>query len=209
MPALRIGIDFDNTIAGYDRVFRNLARDSGLVDTAIYQTKSAIRDRVRELDDGDMKWQQLQGQGYGARMQDAELIDGVGDFLQVCRQKNIVVQIISHKTEYGHFDPERVNLRDAARRWMQSKGFFDKDRHGFGLSPENVHFETTRADKVARIGACCCSIFIDDLPEVFLEPAFPEETTRYLFAPSGAADGPYKIMPSWQHITDAIFTPGV
>lgn len=203
MSRLRIGIDFDNTIAGYDRVFRTLAAESGLIGIDGTETKTDVRDAVRRLDDGDTKWQQMQGQAYGARMQSAELVDGVDRFLAACARNDAEVLIISHKTAYGHFDPERVNLRDAARRWMTDKGFFDGN--GYGLKPENVIFEETRTGKVERIAAAGCDLFIDDLPEVFLEPNFPAATRRYLLAPDGAPDGPYKAMPSWLNIKDDVF----
>ena len=45
----------------------------------------------------------------------ATLIPGVDAFLRRCRTEGCAVSIVSHKTEYGHYDPDRVNLRDAAR----------------------------------------------------------------------------------------------
>ena len=61
----------------------------------------------------------------------------------------VPVVIVSHKTEFGHHDPDRVNLRDAARDWMAAHGFFHPN--GFGIAPDAVYFEATRQDKLARI----------------------------------------------------------
>jgi len=70
---------------------------------------------------------------------------------------------VSHKTEYGHFDPARVNLRDAALSWMRQQGFFRQD--GFGLPIENVRFAATRSEKIEQIARLGFTHFIDDLPE--------------------------------------------
>ena len=51
MP-LRIGIDFDNTIACYDRLFAGLAAEIGVVAKA----KQAVRDAVRMLPEGETRW---------------------------------------------------------------------------------------------------------------------------------------------------------
>ena len=153
-----------------------------------------VREALRVRPGGEQDWMRLQGRVYGAHMKDAELIDGVDAFLRRCRSQSIRVCIVSHKTEFGHFDPDHVNLRDVARDWMRSKGFFDPN--GFGLSPNDVSFEATREEKVAQIGALGCTHFIDDLEEVFREPGFPVQTKQYLFARHA-----YK---SWDEIADDI-----
>ena len=38
--------------------------------------------------------------------------------------------IVSHKTEYGHFDANQVKLRQAAHSWMTAQGFFQEDGYG-------------------------------------------------------------------------------
>ena len=187
---MRIGIDFDNTIVSYDHVFAAEAKNRGLIPENFSGAKIQIRDQIRTLEDGEIKWQELQGRVYGAGMPQAEMIAGVETFLKECRARNYDVFIVSHKTRYGHHDPERVDLRQAARTWMDRHGFFNKT--GFGLQPENLFFETTRTDKVARIKDLGCTLFIDDLFEVFVEEDFPDEVERYLFQPSGTApEGPY------------------
>ena len=60
--------------------------------------------------------------------------------------------------------PSRVNLRQAALGWMTAQGFFGTS--GFAVPAENVFFESTRAEKLARIAALGCTHFIDDLEEV-------------------------------------------
>ncbi len=112
--------------------------------------------------------------------------------------------VISHKTEYGHFDPHRVNLREAALRWMDAAGLFDTP--DTALSPEHVLFEATRSGKIARIAASGCRRFIDDLPEIFTDTAFPPDVERHLLAPDTLhAAGPFQQHASWYAIAHAIF----
>ncbi len=194
-----IGLDFDNTIANYDAVFRRLAVHEGLLVTDEALTKQEVRNAVRARPGGVQEWMRLQGRAYGAHMGDATLIDGVGAFLSTCQAKDVAVCIISHKTKYGHFDPDKINLRHAARSWMEARGFFDKTQ--FGLSPDMVLFESTRAEKVHRISTMGCSHFIDDLKEVFLEPDFPRQTRQYLYAP-GKGPLPSGSFRAFQHWAD-------
>ena len=78
------------------------------------------------------------------------MVAGVEAFLRRCRTEGCVVAVVSHKTEYGHFDPDRVNLRNAALDWMAAQGLLDGDR---GVARADVYFESTRAEKVKRIAA--------------------------------------------------------
>lgn len=199
-----VGIDFDNTIAGFDHAFLEAARERGLVPGIFTGTKKNLRDAVRAGPDGEAEWMRLQGRVYGPHMADAELIEGADRFVAHCRRRGIPVCIVSHKTEYGHFDAERVNLRDASRAWLEAKGFFDPE--GPGLAPEQVHFESTREEKIARIAALGCTHFVDDLEEVFREPSFPGNVRRYLLA-AGAGplpQGPFRAFRRWHDIAHDI-----
>jgi len=68
---LVIGVDFDNTLINYDEVFHSRAVDSGLVARDIEKEKSVIRDRVRNLEAGEEKWQKLQAEVYGPGITEA------------------------------------------------------------------------------------------------------------------------------------------
>jgi hypothetical protein len=179
---MRIGIDFDNTIACYDEAFVTAARERGLLPASFSGTKISVRGEVRALPDGERQWQALQGWVYGAGMSRAVLIPGVADVLRRFRQRGDELFIISHKSEYGHFDPLRINLREAALTWMEAQGFFAAD--GLALPRDNVFFEATRDAKVARIAAVSPDLFIDDLPEVLEHPDFPAKVRRILFDPT-------------------------
>jgi len=209
----RIGIDFDNTIVGYDQVFLETAVREGLLGREFVGNKQAIRDAIRLLPDGELAWQRLQGVVYGRGMARAVIFEGVDTFLRRCRDEGHQVFVVSHKTEFGHFDPARVNLRAAALDWMTRHGFFEA--HGYALSPDNVFFESSRADKLRRIASIGCTHFIDDLEEVLSDPSFPP-INRILFgAPPSPAAGeriegagatpPYPICATWGHIEAEVF----
>ncbi len=200
-----IGIDFDNTLARYDQAFTDAARAHGLIASLDDLSKLEVRARVRSLEHGEEKWKALQGEVYGKRMGEAQLMPGADDFLLACKASRVRVVIVSHKTKFGHFDPDRVNLRQAARSWMEAQEFFDPD--GFGVTVSDIFFEGTRAEKVDRIGSLGCSHFIDDLEEVLLAPGFPDNVDRILFDPDGRTsdDRGLSRHSDWKSIEHALF----
>jgi hypothetical protein len=202
--SLRIGLDFDNTLITYDDVFLAMARERGLTGADFRGRKQAIRDTIRLLPDGELSWQQLQGQVYGKGVARATMFDGVGAFLAQCQRRKVPVVIVSHKTEFGHHDPERINLRNAALDWMSAQGFF-KD---YGIPRENVYFESTRQEKIARIAKLGCSHFVDDLEEVLTDPEFPADVNRILFseACAGPIPAPIVVCPTWFDVERQVFS---
>ncbi len=201
---MRIGIDFDNTIACYDRSFQGVATTMGFSLVEGASSKSAIKQLILESDDGDSNWQRLQGQVYGKHMLCAEIFPGFLEFLYLCRARGYRVYVVSHKSEFGHFDAERIPLRDQARKWMEINRLFEGDTPL--VARGDVFFEPTREAKVARIRMLQCTHFIDDLPEVFQEWGFPEATKKILFAPSGDGVGTSEqsVFASWRELSVAL-----
>jgi hypothetical protein len=169
---MRIGLDFDNTLAKYDHVFADEARLEKLVPANWHGNKKQLRDTLRSLQGGDLMWQKLQGRIYGPMMSEAKLFPGVFQFMFRCKHRGYDVFIVSHKSEYGHFDPTETPLRQAALEWMTQNGFFKKTK--CGLSEERVFFEKTRKEKVSRISSLDLDVFVDDLKEVYAENDFPK-----------------------------------
>jgi hypothetical protein len=202
---MRIGIDFDNTVITYDDVFLATAKELGLIDRTFRGRKQAVRDAIRLLPDGELTWQRLQGQVYGRGICQAAMCDGVVTFLRRCRRERQPILIVSHKTEFGHHDPSRVNLRQAALGWMREHGIIGSS--DYAVPSESVFFEDTRADKLMRIATLGCTHFIDDLEEVLTDPAFPTGVTRILFSDGNVApsDAPYVACASWRHIEEQVF----
>src|SRR5712675_901443 len=119
---MRIGIDFDNTLIDYDGVFVAAARERGLIGPEIIGSKRAVRDAIRLLPEGELTWQRLQGYVYGAGIGGAVPFAGAAEFLRRCAEGDVELFIVSHKTRYGHFDPARIDLRQAARQWLIEQG---------------------------------------------------------------------------------------
>lgn len=178
---MRIGIDFDNTLAHYDHVFTKLAQEWRIIGLGEQVTKQGIRQLVRQKKDGELIWQRLQGEVYGLRMHEAEQFMGEDQFLRRCAATSgVEVFIVSHKTEFGHFDETYTKLREAACQWMHDKGFFDITE--YAIPEKHLFFESTQQEKVARIASLQCDIFIDDLMELFAAPSFPHTTKKILFS---------------------------
>jgi hypothetical protein len=202
-PALRIGIDFDNTIIAYDEVFCATAKSCGLIESGFIGRKQAVRDAIRLLPDGELAWQRLQGQVYGKGIGQAKMVPGVENFLRRCKAEQATIMVVSHKTEYGHYDPDRVNLRKAALDWMAAQGLLDNVH---AIPPENVYFESTRAEKLRRIAALSLTHFVDDLEEVLTDPGFPPNVRRILFSDDEQpASAPYIVCPTWRDIARHVF----
>ena len=56
---MRIGLDFDNTLARYDHVFAAEAKLEKLVPTEWQGNKKQLRDSLLSLEDGERSWQRL------------------------------------------------------------------------------------------------------------------------------------------------------
>ncbi|MFC1516304.1 hypothetical protein ACFL7E_06040 [Thermodesulfobacteriota bacterium] len=200
-----IGVDLDNTIVSYDNVLFRVALEQKLIGPTDPSGKKAVRDAVRKLPDGEIKWQKLQSQIYGPRMKEAELIDSVKDFFYQCRLKSIPVYIVSHKTEFANYDTSGTNLRLIAMDWLHENRFFEPE--GIGLDRQKIFFESTRQEKIERIKALGCKLFIDDLEETFLEKSFPDEIQKIILDRHGlcAKHPGVKICSSWSEIIEIIF----
>lgn len=204
---MRIGIDFDNTLARYDNVFTRLAHEWGLIEPHKKETKQGIRQLIRQKKNGELLWQRLQGEVYGPHMQEAEQFIGEDQFLRRCAAtQDIQIFVVSHKTEFGHFDETHTNLRDAARQWMHSNGFFDRTKYAI---PENhLYFESSQKEKVERIASLQCDFYVDDLIELFSSPLFPPTTSKILFSNVEACESIDQvdyICACWSEIEAVVF----
>jgi len=200
-----IGVDFDNTIVRYDELFHRLACERGLIPAGVPATKEQVRDYLREQRRED-DWTVLQGYVYGARMDEAAPFPGVLGFFSEAARRGIDLVIISHKTRRPYAG-EGYDLHQAARHWLEINGFFDPAR--IGLPPSRVFFEETRAEKLGRIAKEQCTHFIDDLPELLREAAFPPETRRILFRPQGPAAAGAEdfsaVLSHWEEIAQYVW----
>lgn len=197
---LRIGFDLDNTLISYDRLFFEAAVEQRFIPGDFLGTKRDIRDRIRLLPDGEMAWQRLQADVYGHGVARALPVEGALEFAKHARRRGATLAIISHKSMYANVGTTDVNLRDAARAWLLKSGLVGAE----AVPEENLFFEGTRAEKIARIISFGCTHFIDDLEEVFNDPAFPQGVERLLFSAVRTVPSvPYRTYATFQEIADA------
>ena len=107
---MKIGIDFDNTIARYGKLFNKIAiKNNFLSKDFLFEEKECIRKSILEKKNGKSTWMKLQGLVYGKHMLKAQINPGVINFLYGCKIRNIQVFIVSHKTKFGHFDEKKYH----------------------------------------------------------------------------------------------------
>jgi len=188
----RIGIDFDNTIICYDKVFNLAGWEKGLIPKELPYGKNVVRDYLRKINKEE-EWIKLQGYVYGTKLFEAYTFEGIKEFLLYCKEVSIDYCIVSHKT----LNPYRgypYDLHKAAYQWLE-RGNFNCD----------IFFELTKEEKIQRILKQKCTHFIDDLPEFLMLPGFSEKMVKILFDPlkqysANKIDKSLKIVQSWREI---------
>ena len=197
---MRIGLDFDNTIVRYDTLFHRVAKEQGLIPDHIPQDKSKVRDHIRSIG-REPEWTAMQGEVYGARMDEADAFPGVVAAMSHVLERGHELVIISHKTLHPIIGPKH-DLRAAARRWIDTNLVVS----GAGLFASHaVYFEGTKEEKLARIEVCGCEIFLDDLPEILGAPGFPRQTRGILFDPFGNHAHPERdSVASWDDFAELL-----
>jgi len=173
-----LGLDFDNTLVRYDKLFHKLAVDKGLIEKSLPADKTTIRDYLRSQGQ-DEQFTLLQGEVYGLRILDAEPADGMLKALGDLHQRDIPMVLVSHKTRTPYKGPA-YDLHQAAWNWLEKHGFFD--RNGLGWSTHQVFFEEEKQAKVSRIESEGCSHYVDDLPEIL--EMLPTSIQRILYDPN-------------------------
>lgn len=174
---MRIGIDFDNTIANYDGVFHAAAIERGLIPAGVGTGKNAVRDYLNGSGRKEA-FTELQGYVYGARMDLVSPYPHAVDFVGAAIGDGHDVFVISHKTPTPMIGPA-YDMHAAARGFLEAHGFVAP-----GMIPaEHTFFEPTKEDKVGRAAAVGVDVFVDDLPEILAMDGFPSATRRILFDP--------------------------
>ena len=196
----KIGIDLDNTIICYDSAFKIASKKFISKDEFCYLSKDDFRNQIRLKKDGEKEWQKIQGYVYGKGIADAEIFPGFYRFLCRCYQKKIKVEIVSHKTKYGHFDKNKTPLRNAASNFLESNNIINS---GLQLI-DNVIYTDNQFDKINYIKNNDFDLFIDDLIEVI--DLLPNSKKNILFSPNGQSNSTcFKVATSWEDIENLLF----
>ena len=135
---MRIGIDFDNTIANYDQVFQKVAIKHNFVPKKWKGNKKDLKKFVIKTK-GEELWKKIQGLVYGRYMQLAKVNQGFEKFLEISKILKTNIFIASHKTKFGHYDKKKILLRKVALNWIKNKNFYRKKN----ILKSNIFFEDT------------------------------------------------------------------
>ncbi|MDZ4762504.1 MAG: hypothetical protein SGJ21_15755 [Alphaproteobacteria bacterium] len=187
---MRIGIDFDNTIANYDGVFHAAALARGLISADLPNGKNDVRDYLNGSGRKD-DFTELQGYVYGSRMDLVSPYPGVRNFIVEAVARGHEVWVISHKTRTPMLGPA-FDMHEAARGFLNDQNMID---------PARAYFEVTKEDKLRRATGLAVDVFIDDLPEILEHPAFPDFAKPVLFDPDNRWSGsPFERHGDWTSI---------
>ena len=202
MP-VTLGLDLDNTLVVYDRLFERLSVARAWVPNLVASRgKLAIRDYLRTQPGGEGQWRELQALAYGPGMAEAELAPQAAESLDRLAQRGITLCVVSHKTRTAPLQGRQVDLHASARSFLDARHLTWEA----GGPLASVDFEPTRKGKVRRIAARGCTAFVDDLLEVFLEEGFPPSVAPILYQPLGAcpADFSGRHVRSWVEVADLV-----
>jgi hypothetical protein len=200
---MRIGIDFDNTIACYDGVFHKAAIEQGLIPPGLGASKNAVRDFLNGSGRRSA-FTELQGYVYGARMDLVSPYPGLVEFVDWARQQGHALFVVSHKTKTPILGPA-YDMHAAAHGFLEAEALAGEGR----IPQRNIFFELTKEEKIGRAAALGCEVFIDDLPEILAMPGFPATTRRILFDPERNPNHvglPYETYSDWPEIRRALLS---
>ena len=196
----RIGIDLDNTIISYDQAFQNGAIVNELVEKDCHLNKKALRDFIRKKPNGEFEWQKLQGFVYGEAISEATLFQGLYRFLWRCNERNIHVEVVSHKTEFGHFDKNKISLRDSATNFLKNHGLLENKNPLI----KKVTYKGTKTEKIEYIKENNFELFIDDLEEIIFSNEFRGQKGILFSQDNLSVKDSNNIAKSWEEISQSV-----
>lgn len=190
-----LGLDFDNTLVIYDKLFHQIAMEKKLINESIPFNKKFIREHI--INQGkEQEFTLMQGEVYGSRILEAEPANGMMKALREIKKGGIEIAIVSHKTKYPYMGP-KYDLRKAAIEWMKKYGLFKDKILNEDLS--NVHFENTKEEKSSKIKKLGCKYFVDDLESIL--DIIDTDIIKIHYT-KGASK--YKTMKHWNELKDII-----
>ena len=169
-----IGLDFDNTIISYQKIFYKLALKKKIIPKNISKEKNSVKKYLlaKNLEN---EWTQIQGEAYGSEIVYAKPYPGLIEFLKYIKKNKFKVYIVSHKTIYP-YKGEKINLRNSAFEWIKQ---YDIIKY---IPKRNIYFENSINSKVRKIKQLKCDLFIDDLPSVL--ELLSKKIIKVLFDPN-------------------------
>ena len=174
----RFGFDLDNTLIDYSVAVQKYCLNEGLDEC---KTLDSLRSLLRRSDTTGHLWQLAQGWLYTDGLSYARAGQGAVELCEFLKNSDMELMIVSHKTTHTPDFCGQKPLREIATKWINSSELAD-----YFLGNEQIYYEATRASKVERIQKLEFNYFVDDLVEVFQEPAYPKAVTSFLLSETGS-----------------------
>ena len=174
----RFGFDLDNTLIDYSVAVQKYCLNEGLDEC---KTLDSLRSLLRRSDTTGHLWQLAQGWLYTDGLLYARAGQGAVELCEFLINSDMELMIVSHKTTHTPDFCGQKPLREIATKWINSSELAD-----YFLGNEQIYYEATRALKVERIQKLKFNYFVDDLVEVFQEPAYPKAVTSFLLSETGS-----------------------
>ena len=115
---MRVGIDLDNTIINYSKVFLKICNKYNLKinkENPKVKLKTYLRKNISEE-----KWTETQGKVYGKEILNANIFQNFNSFIRFAKKNNIDLTIISHKSKYPILG-KKINLHSKALQFLRKK----------------------------------------------------------------------------------------
>lgn len=193
---MMLGLDFDNTLICYDRLFHQVALEKKLIPALLPPKKQEVRNylRCQKMED---EWTRMQGEVYGSRIMEAVPFEGMFEALLRLKNTGLEMRLVSHKTRTPYLG-QSYDLHQAAQDWLTVHCFYEET--GLNWNKDQTFFELTKEEKVRRIVSLGCTHYIDDLPEIL--EMIPDNITKILFVPdkSGEVKSEWLFMESWSDL---------
>ena len=198
---MRIGIDFDNTIACYTNAIECVADDFFTLPDNLPRSKIELRNYLRTTN-REREWTEFQGFLYGPGMIYAKPFDNAIATMHELEARGHELCIISHRSRYPYAGP-RYNLHEAAFAWIE-KNLYAKNVF---TNNSSINFLETKEQKLAKIGELQCSLFLDDLVEIIESKHFPKCTSGILFDSQSKSESlkkNYSSISDWRELLNYI-----
>jgi len=157
----KIGLDLDNTIIDYDKIFYKEALRRKLIPKTIDKNRIKIREYIKKK--SLIEWQKLQSNIYSINLHNAVVRNGFISFINNLGNNGYNFCVISHKTKYP-YKGKKINLHNLSKNWIDAN--INKKLNKSGVKIKKIFFETTEKKKIKKIVSEKCDYFIDDLPSV-------------------------------------------
>lgn len=192
-----VGLDIDNTVIEYGRIFSEIAVERGIVEESCrFLDKKELRERLIDQGMEDM-FTAIQGQVYGKELFRVKIRAELKIAISALEDCGCTIVLVSHKTRHPYMGP-KYDLRKAADEWLRMNGITEGRKKQI-----EVHYADTVKEKIEIVKSLGCHYFVDDLSKIVRElECF---TNGILYDPSGNQTGACKYCISeWRELTAII-----